>query len=95
MLNNNDAFPTNIFGLILLINPGRVGVMENNIATAALQFCRALSKSVMELSFGVALTYNSIPVTVSPIWIIHRRYVNFAFVDKPELQVNQEGLVSQ
>jgi hypothetical protein len=38
MLNKNDAFPTNIFGLILLINPGRVGVMENSSATAALQF---------------------------------------------------------
>jgi hypothetical protein len=98
MLNNSDAFPTNIFGLMLLINPGRVGAMENNIATAALQFCRALNKSAMELitkESGVLLTYNSIPITVSSIWIIHCRYVDFAFVDEPELQVNQEGLVSQ
>jgi len=33
-----DAFPTNMDGLMLLIKPGRVGVMENRRETAALQF---------------------------------------------------------
>jgi len=42
----------------------------------------------------VVLTYNSISVTVSTIWIIHRRNVNFAFVDEPVLQVNQAESVS-
>jgi len=28
------------------------------------------------------------------MWIVHRRYVNFAFVDEPELPVKQERLIN-
>jgi len=37
-LNRYEAFPTTIFGLMLLINPGMVGVIDTRRVMAALQF---------------------------------------------------------
>lgn len=36
----NAAFPTEILGLMELINPGSVGATETIIATTARQFCQ-------------------------------------------------------
>jgi len=73
-------------GLILLIKPGRVGVIDSRSARAALQF---YGRRIGLDQRWEIFTYNSIPILIPTGGVVHGWDVNLSMMNNPKLQVNQ------
>lgn len=91
MSNKNTAPPTLIFGLMLLIRPGRFGGTETRRATAARQFCEQESSELPRaLSAPPVATHHTIYVAVPAVRPIHGRYVYMGTMHEPILRERDE-----